>query len=132
MKQMIAELATPSLRDLELNALEITALEYDAHVHEQPECVVERTIEVIGGKWTTLILRDLLHGTKRFGELRRSLHAVSPKTLTDRLRFLELRGIVARTVYPEVPPRVEYALTERGTELGAIIDAMAEWGAKNT
>lgn len=127
MKQMAADIATPSLGDLE-----VTALEYEARVKEQPECVVERTLEVIGGKWTTLILRDLLHGTKRFGELRRSLHTVSPKTLTDRLRFLETRGIVTRTVHPEVPPRVEYTLTERGSELGAIIDAMAEWGAKNT
>lgn len=126
MKQMTADIATPSLGDLE------GALEYEARVKQQPECVVERTLEVIGGKWTTLILRDLLHGTKRFGELRRSLHTVSPKTLTDRLRFLETRGIVTRTVHPEVPPRVEYTLTERGSELGAIIDAMAEWGARNT
>lgn len=126
MKQMTADIATPSLGDLE------GASEYEARVKQQPECVVERTLEVIGGKWTTLILRDLLHGTKRFGELRRSLHTVSPKTLTDRLRFLETRGIVTRTVHPEVPPRVEYTLTERGSELGAIIDAMAEWGAKNT
>ena len=126
MKQMTADIATPSLGDLK------GALKYEARVKQQPECVVERTLEVIGGKWTTLILRDLLHGTKRFGELRRSLHTVSPKTLTDRLRFLETRGIVTRTVHPEVPPRVEYTLTERGSELGAIIDAMAEWGAKNT
>ena len=126
MKQVTADIATPSLGDLE------GALEYEARVKQQPECVVERTLEVIGGKWTTLILRDLLHGTKRFGELRRSLHTVSPKTLTDRLRFLETRGIVTRTVHPEVPPRVEYTLTERGSELGAIIKAMAEWGAKNT
>ena len=112
--------------------LEYHGLEYETRVKKQPECVVERTIEVIGGKWTTLILRDLLRGTKRFGELRHSLNKVSPKTLTDRLRFLEANGIVTRTVYPEVPPRVEYALTERGSELGAIIDAMAAWGAKNT
>lgn len=123
---MAADIATPSLGDLEV------ASEYEARVKQQPECVIERTLEVIGGKWTTLILRDLLHGTKRFGELRRSLHTVSPKTLTDRLRFLETRGIVTRTVHPEVPPRVEYTLTERGSELGAIIEAMAEWGAKNT
>lgn len=121
------ELATSARRDLEPNKLE-----YEARVREQPECVVERTLEIIGGKWTTLILRDLLRGTKRFGELRHSLHAVSPKTLTDRLRFLETRGIVTRTVYAEVPPKVEYALTERGRELGSIIDAMAGWGARNT
>lgn len=115
-----------------LVGLEYDALEYQIRVKEQPECVVERTIGVIGGKWTTLILRDLLRGTKRFGELRQSLQTVSPKTLTDRLRFLESRGIVTRKIYPEVPPKVEYALTERGRELGGIIDAMAEWGAKNT
>ena len=126
MKQMTTDIATPSLGDL------AGALEYEARVKQQPECVVERTLEVIGGKWTTLILRDLLHGTKRFGALRRSLHTVSPKTLTDRLRFLEARGIVTRTVHPEVPPRVEYTLTERGSELGAIIAAMAIWGARNT
>ena len=127
MNQTQAELDTSAAHDPEYNALE-----YETRVSVQPECVVERTLEVIGGKWTTLILRDLLRGTKRFGELRRNLHAVSPKTLTDRLRFLESKGIVTRTVYPEVPPRVEYALTGRGSELGAIIDAMAEWGAKNT
>ena len=122
MKPNHAAIATPDFSDLE----------YDTRVAQQPACVVERTLEIIGGKWTTLILRDLLRGTKRFGELRRNLHAVSPKTLTDRLRFLETRGIVTRTVYPEVPPRVEYALTERGQGLSAIIDAMAAWGVKNT
>ena len=131
MKQT-ADTSATSASDLEFQSLEYSALEYETRVEKQPECVVERTILVIGGKWTTLILRDLLRGTKRFGELRRNLHAVSPKTLTDRLRFLETKGIVTRTVYPEVPPRVEYALTERGRALGAIIDAMAEWGAKHT
>ena len=127
MNQVNAEIATPTFNDQEFSTLE-----YEARVNQQPECVVERTIGVIGGKWTTLILRDLLRGTKRFGELRQSLHTVSPKTLTDRLRFLESRAIVTRTVYPEVPPRVEYALTQRGRELGAIIDAMAEWGARHS
>ena len=127
MNQSQTELVTSARRDLEPNTLE-----YEARVRAQPECVVERTLEIIGGKWTTLILRDLLRGTKRFGELRHSLNKVSPKTLTDRLRFLETKGIVTRTVYPEVPPKVEYALTERGRELGAIIDAMAGWGVKNT
>ena len=107
---------------------EYNALEYETRVSVQPECVVERTLEVIGGKWTTLILRDLLRGTKRFGELRRNLHAVSPKTLTDRLRDLERNGVLERKVFPEIPPRVEYTLTEKGRALGAVIAAMAQWG----
>lgn len=93
-----------------------------------PRCAVERTLEVIGPKWTLLILRELLGGTKRFGELRAAL-GVNPKTLTDRLRDLEARGVLDRTVYPEVPPRVEYDLTERGRELGPVVAAMARWGA---
>jgi DNA-binding HxlR family transcriptional regulator len=119
-------------QSLETATVTFDDLEYNSRVQAQPQCTVERTLEVIGGKWTTLILRDLLGGTRRFGELRRSLEGVSPKTLTDRLRFLETRGIVERRVHPEIPPRVEYTLTERGRELGAIIDAMAVWGAKNS
>jgi DNA-binding HxlR family transcriptional regulator len=107
-------------------------LEYNSRVQTQPSCTVERTLEIIGGKWTTLILRDLLRGTKRFGELRSSLGTVSPKTLSDRLKFLEERGIVERKSYPEIPPRVEYTLTARGRDLGAIIDAMAIWGAQHS
>jgi DNA-binding HxlR family transcriptional regulator len=107
-------------------------LGYEDRVQIQPECTVERALEVIGGKWTTLILRDLLHGTKRFGELRANLNGISPKTLTDRLRDLEARGIVTRTIYPEIPPRVEYTLTDKGQSLGAIIEAMGAWGARWT
>ncbi len=94
-------------------------------------CPVEKAIKIIGGKWTILILRDLFTGTKRFGELRKSLIGVSPKTLSGRLRYLEKEGIVARKVFPEVPPRVEYALTKRGKSLGAIIESMRRWGEKN-
>jgi DNA-binding HxlR family transcriptional regulator len=119
-------------QSLENDQTSFDDLEYNSRVQAQPECTVERTLEIIGGKWTTLILRDLLRGTKRFGELRTSLGAVSPKTLSDRLRFLEERGIVQRTSYPEIPPRVEYTLTARGRDLGAIIDAMAIWGAKHS
>lgn len=98
----------------------------DSHDH----CPVERTLRVIGGKWTLLILRDLFTGAKRFGELRRSLHRVSPKTLSERLRELEREGLVVRIVYPEIPPRVEYRLTEKGLSLGPIIETMRAWGER--
>ncbi len=93
-------------------------------------CPVEHTANVIGGKWTLLILRDLLDGTKRFGELRASLSGISPKTLSERLRILEQEGIVVRKIYPEVPPRVEYSLTKHGQTLEPIFEAMREWGAQ--
>lgn len=96
----------------------------------QTDCPVGRALAVIGGKWTMLILRELYVGTRRFGELRAALAGISPKTLTERLRILEQQGIVSRTVYPEVPPRVEYSLTGRGRTLGPIIEAMREWGAQ--
>ena len=105
---------------------------YKDRVANTPQCTVERTVNVIGGKWTTLIVRELLGGTKRFGEIRTSLTGVSPKTLTDRLRELEAHGILEREVYAEVPPRVEYSLTERGRALRPIFDAMSEWGGKWT
>lgn len=98
---------------------------------EGRDCDVERTLAVIGPKWTTLILRDLIAGTKRFGELRRSFPGISPKTLTQRLRDLEDQGLLSRTIYSEIPPRVEYALTPRGQTLDAIIAAMAAWGAQD-
>jgi len=104
-------------------------MNFEAQIQVRPECTVERALEVIEGKWTTLILRDLLHSTKRFGELRSNLSGISPKTLTDRLRDLERSGVVTREVFPEIPPRVEYTLTEKGRALGAVIEAMAQWGA---
>lgn len=91
-------------------------------------CPVERALQVLGGKWTMLIIRDLLGGTKRFGELRTSLVGVSPKTLTDRLRDLERHGLIERRIYPEIPPRVEYTLTEPGRTLEQVIAAIAGWG----
>ncbi len=91
-------------------------------------CPVERTLEVIGAKWTVLIVRDLVTGTKRFGQLLKSLQGVSPKTLSERLKELEASGVVTRTVYPEVPPRVEYSLTEKGHSLSAIIEEIRRWG----
>jgi DNA-binding HxlR family transcriptional regulator len=107
-------------------------LRHGERIQLQPECTVERTLEVIGGKWTTLILRDLLSGTKRFGELRASLGNIPPKTLTERLRNLEEQGALERVQFPEIPPRVEYTLTDKGRALGAIIEAMAHWGSRWT
>ena len=92
-------------------------------------CPIEKTLRVIGGKWTILILRDLFNGTKRFGELQRSLHGISPKTLSERLKQLEAQGIIWRMIYPEIPPRVEYSLTEKGESLQAILDDMRTWGS---
>lgn len=91
-------------------------------------CPVRKTMEIIQGKWTLLILRDLMGGSRRFGELRRSLNGVSPRTLSVRLRELEAEGILTRRIYAEVPPRVEYRLTEKGAGLKSVIGAMARWG----
>lgn len=91
-------------------------------------CPIEKAVSILEGKWTLLILRELFTGMKRFGELRSELDGISPKTLTERLRILEAQGIVQRTIYPEVPPRVEYALTEYGATLRPVIDALRAWG----
>lgn len=93
-----------------------------------PACPVETTLTLIGNKWKVLILRDLLSGTKRFSELKRSLNGVSQKVLTTQLRAMEADGLVHREVFAEVPPRVEYSLTELGRSLKPILDAMVEWG----
>ena len=95
---------------------------------ELPACPVETTLMLIGDKWKVLILRDLLPGTKRFGELKKSIGNVSQKVLTAQLRDMERNGLVNRKVYPEVPPRVEYSLTELGRSLKPILDAMWDWG----
>lgn len=95
-----------------------------------PACPVETTLTLIGDKWKVLILRDLLPGTKRFGELKKSLGSVSQKVLTAQLRDMENSGLLTRTVYAEVPPRVEYSLTELGQSLSPILDAMKHWGEK--
>jgi len=91
-------------------------------------CPVSRAVEALDGKWTILVVRDLMGGTKRFGELRSSLAGISPKTLTDRLRSLEEHGLVDRRIYAEVPPRVEYTLTPAGRTLHPVLAALAEWG----
>ena len=99
-----------------------------AAAKELPACPVETTLTLIGDKWKVLILRDLLPGTKRFGELRKSIGTVSQKVLTTQLRQMEDCGLVVRTVYAEVPPRVEYTLTELGYSLQPVLDAMRTWG----
>lgn len=91
-------------------------------------CPIERAVTILDGKWTLLILRELFGGTRRFGELRSVLDGVSPKTLTERLRELEARGVVERTIYPEVPSRVEYKLTKRGKAAWPVIEALRGWG----
>lgn len=98
-----------------------------------PACpgAVEPILKILDGKWSLLLLLDLFNGTKRFGELRRSLHPISPKTLTDRLRMLEDNEIVTRTLYPGVPLHVEYELTERGQRLQPIFAAMWAWVQEN-
>ena len=93
-----------------------------------PACPVETTLTLIGDKWKVLILRDLMTGTKRFGELKRSVGGVSQKVLTAQLRAMEDSGLLTRTVYAEVPPRVEYTLTALGQSLKPILDAMQSWG----
>ena len=93
-----------------------------------PECPVATTIQLIGSKWKLLILRNLLQRAWRFNELKKSLKGISQKVLTDSLRSMETDGIITRTIYPEVPPRVEYALNDLGQSMRPIIMAMEEWG----
>lgn len=94
-----------------------------------PACPVETTLLLIGNKWKVIILRDLMDGTKRFGELKKSIGDVSQKVLTAQLRDMEDKGLVDRKVYAEVPPKVEYTLTEIGYSLKPILDAMTTWGS---
>ena len=99
-----------------------------AAAKELPACPVETTLTLISSKWKVLIVRDLLAGTKRFGELQRSVGNVSQKVLTAQLREMEEDGLVDRKVYPEVPPRVEYSLTELGRSLEPVLSALWNWG----
>ena len=96
--------------------------------NELPDCPVETTLMLIGDKWKVLILRDLMPGTKRFGELKKSIGHVSQKVLTAQLRDMESKGLVNRKVYAEVPPKVEYSLTDLGKSLKPVLDAMWSWG----
>lgn len=95
---------------------------------ELPECPVATTVALIGSKWKLLIIRNLLQRPWRFNELKRDLTGISQKVLTNSLRSMEEDGLITRTVYPEVPPRVEYALSDLGQTLKPILDSMVEWG----
>jgi len=102
-----------------------------ARSYEQKGCPVARTLDVIGERWTLLILRDLFRkGPRRFQDLQESLAGVAPNTLSARLKDLEVRGIVARRLYSEHPPRLEYQLTEKGRTLGPVMKALRDWGQK--
>ncbi len=92
------------------------------------ECPVEITINLIGNKWKILIIRDLLGGKKRFGELKKSLFNISPKVLSENLQALKKAGLISRKIYPQIPPKVEYRLTKLGKTLIPIFDAMVNWG----
>lgn len=107
-------------------------IEWPPEPCEDGTCPVARAVAVLDGKWTMLVVRDLLGGPRRFGELRESLAGISPKTLTDRLRELEAAGLVVRTMYPEIPPRVEYRLTERGQDLRSVLAALGRFGRSLT
>lgn len=96
---------------------------------ELPDCPVATTVRLIGSKWKLLILRNLLMRSWRFNELRKDLDGISQKVLTDSLRQMEADGILTRTVYPEVPPRVEYALSELGESMRPVLTAMDKWGS---
>ena len=97
-------------------------------VHESTSCAVAACAEIIGAKWTALLVHDLSEGPRRFSQLEHSCHGISPRTLSERLRALEADGFVVRRSYPESPPRVEYELTSKGQALLPIIDAMREFG----
>ena len=98
---------------------------------QRPNCPVERTLEVIGGRWKVLILRELFPEVRRFGQLHRALSGITQKMLTQQLRELEEDGIIHREVYLQVPPKVEYSLTTLGESLKPILDSMHEWGIKH-
>jgi DNA-binding HxlR family transcriptional regulator len=99
-------------------------------MRELPACPVETTLLMIGEKWKVLILRELLTGTKRFSEIKAAVSGVSQKVLTQKLREMESDGLLTREVFPEVPPRVEYTLTDLGETLRPILDSMRDWGAE--
>jgi len=97
--------------------------------YENYECSIEKSLNIIGGKWSFLVIRELFHGKKRFGELKHAICGVSSKSLTDTLRHLEVNGILIREAFATVPPTVEYDLTEKGHALHSILHEMKKWGA---
>lgn len=97
---------------------------------ELPACPVETALVLMGDRWKILILRDLLTGTMRFGELKKSLNGVSQKVLTQHLRHMEMNGLVDRKVYAQVPPKVEYSLTDTGRSLETVLEALEKWGKR--
>ena len=99
------------------------------NLKELPACPVETTLKLLNNKWKVLIIRDLLAGTKRFNELKNSLGTITQKVLTTNLRSMEESGLVTRKVYQQIPPKVEYTLTDIGYSLASILDSMAEWGS---
>lgn len=101
-----------------------------SHPIHETMCPVARTAEILSGKWTILIIRDLAIGVKRFNQLERSLQGISPKTLSERLRSLEEDGIVVRQTFAEAPPRVEYSLTDKGRALVSVIESMRSYGIR--
>ena len=94
-----------------------------------PKCPVETTLTLLNNKWKVLIIRDLMSGTKRFGELKKALGKITQKVLTTNLRVMEDNGLVERRVFSEIPPRVEYTLTDIGYSLANVVDAMNDWGS---
>ncbi|MCI1959472.1 MAG: helix-turn-helix transcriptional regulator [Clostridia bacterium] len=97
-------------------------------IKEMPDCPVEVTLMLIGNRWKVLIIRELLTGTKRFGELKKSIGCITQKVLTSNLRDMESSGLLTRKVYAQIPPKVEYTLTETGYSLKSILDSMVKWG----
>ncbi len=96
--------------------------------YDDPNCGVSQALKILGAKWTILILRDLFEGTRRFGQLQRSLAGISPKTLSLRLAELEAEGIIKKKIYAQVPLKVEYSLTEKGRSFEKVLDSMRTWG----
>ncbi len=120
--QVLTLISYTILKDTKEKVVELNGREY--------HCPVELVIELISGKWKLLILRELMSGTKRFSQLQRAIPGITQKMLTKQLRELERAGLVKRKVYPEVPPRVEYSLTELGRSLEEIFTAMHRWGER--
>ena len=117
------------------STMEIKELKINNYIPKEPvviACSIEKTLSVVGGKWSFLVLRELFCGKKRFGELQRSISGISPKALTDTLRHLEEQGVLEREAYPTVPVTVEYSLTPKGEDLHQILKEMKLWAARWT